>query len=75
MENTQTLQITCDGADIRILRESLAVALDELIEYEKTLEFRDADARRRVARDIEATASLMVKVREQLRRDAEDAEA
>jgi len=75
MENTQTLQITCDGADIRILRESLAVALDELIEYEKTLEFRDVDARRRVARDIEATAALMVKVREQLRRDAEDAEA
>jgi len=75
MENTQTLQITCDGADIRILRESLAVALDELIEYEKTLEFRDVDARRRVARDIESTAALMVKVREQLRRDAEDAEA
>jgi len=60
------------GNELRVMRESLAIALDAMIEQEKRLDRREITARRRIARNIEDTSALLVKVREQIKRYVEE---
>jgi len=60
------------GNELRVMRESLAIALDAMLEQEKRLDKREITARRRIARNIEDTSALLVKVREQIKRYVEE---
>jgi hypothetical protein len=60
------------GNELRVMRESLAIALDAMLEQEKRLDRREITARRRIARNIEDTSALLVKVREQIKRYVEE---
>lgn len=53
--------------EIDMLRESLSIALDSMIELEKRLAPINSEARRHTANDIDAIAALMSKTREQVK--------
>jgi hypothetical protein len=69
MSNDNTrYTITINADELHTLREGMSLALDELIEYEKGIRKDDVHARRRIAREIDATTALIAKFREQAKR-------